>query len=113
MVLLLERVWQEIVPTKIDEYEKLNKEFDELELNKFGYPPKKRWRCLSGPHNIYTIIFEREWASMAKMERIITKAYLDPEIQALQQRIIELIIDTRTEYYVPHFGDVSEILKKE
>ena len=97
----------------MDEYERLDKEFDKIEKDTYKYPPKRRWRCLSGPHSIFTVIFEREWPSMGKMERTTTKAYLDPKIQELQVRLMDILVDSHTEYYVPQFGDVSEILKKE
>ena len=73
------RLIQRIASGKWDDLEELDKKFNEIE-DKLGYPPKKRFRSLSGEYDNNVIIIEREWQSLAKMEKIMTKGVLDPEI---------------------------------
>ena len=48
-----------------------------------------------------TLIVEFQWESMAKMEKIYTKAILDPEYQKLSEEAMPLIEENRWELLVP------------
>ena len=48
------------------------------------------------------IIIERKWESLAKMEKIMTKGFLDPEIQKLSQQLDSIIEWQKIELLVPH-----------
>ena len=101
MVIVIQRLIQEINNGKWDELEPIDKKFTEIE-NKLGYPPKKRYRCLSGPNTTSTIIIERQWESLAKMEKISTKAFLDPEYGKLESQLDSIIKSQKQELLVPH-----------
>ena len=102
MVRVIERMIQEIYPDKFEELEEIDKKFTVVE-NKYGYPPKTRFRCIAGPHDINTVILEREWSSLSKMEKAATKLYLDPEINKLSKELFDIVKRARTELYIPHF----------
>ena len=100
MVVVIQRMVQTIPAGRWDEYEELDKKFDEIE-KKIGYPQKKRLRCLFGAVGSNSIVIEFEWASLSKMEKTITKAYLDPEYQKLLEKLQSLILKATTEIYTP------------
>jgi hypothetical protein len=92
---------QKIANGKWEELEALDKKFNEIE-EKLGYPPKKRFRSLSGSYDNNVIIIEREWQSLAKMEKIMTKGFLDPELDKLGKKLDSILEWQKTELYVPH-----------
>ncbi|MFX0047270.1 MAG: hypothetical protein ACFE8G_03790 [Candidatus Hermodarchaeota archaeon] len=101
MVIVIMRLIQKIANGKWDELEELDKKYTELE-NNLGYPPKKRFRSLTGAYDNNVIIIEREWQSLSKMEKIMTKGFLDPEITKLDKKLDSIIEWQKTELYVPH-----------
>jgi hypothetical protein len=48
------------------------------------------------------IIVEREWQSLSKMEKIMTKGFLDPELAKLYEKLDSIIEWAKTELYAPH-----------
>lgn len=101
MVIVIYRAIQRVANGKLDDLEDIDKKFDEIETQ-LGYPPKKRYRCLSGSLDINTIIIERKWESFAKMEKIMTKGFLDPDLQKLSKKLDSIIEWQKIELYVPH-----------
>ena len=101
MVIVIMRLIQRVTNGKWDELEVIEKKFNELE-DKLGYPPKKRYRSLSGAYDNNVIIIEREWQSLSKMEKIMTKGFLEPELVKLSKKLDSIIDWTKTELYVPH-----------
>jgi len=101
MVIVIMRLIQRVTNGKWDELEDIEKKFNELE-DKLGYPPKKRYRSLSGAYDNNVIIIEREWQSLSKMEKIMTKGFLEPELVKLSKKLDSIIDWTKTELYVPH-----------
>ena len=101
MVIVIMRLIQKIANGKWDELEEIDKKFNEIE-DKIGYPPKKRYRSLSGAYDNNVIIIEREWQSLAKMEKGLTKGFLDPELAKLEKKLGSIIEWQKTELYVPH-----------
>ena len=101
MVIVIMRLIQRIASGKWDDLEEIDKKFNVIE-EKLGYPPKKRFRSLSGAYDNNVIIIEREWQSLAKMEKTITKGFLDPELAKLEKKIESIIEWQKTELYVPH-----------
>ena len=79
---ILERHVRKIHPSKWGEVEEVNKKFDAIE-EKYGFPPKRYYRCFSGTHDVFTSIMEREWESLAAMEAAGEKAFADPQWLAL------------------------------
>ena len=100
MVIVINRLIQRVANGKWDELEEIDKKFNELEAQ-LGYPPKKRYRCLAGD-DTNIIIIEREWQSLSKMEKVMTKGFLDPEIQKLSEKLEKIIEWQKLELYVPH-----------
>ncbi|MFX0072400.1 MAG: hypothetical protein ACFFAO_15050 [Candidatus Hermodarchaeota archaeon] len=101
MVIVLHRQIQIIDPEKWDELEEINKKFDELE-KQIGFPDtKKRWRAVFGTHHLNTHIVEFVWESMAKLEKTMVKALINPEYQKLQEEIAPIIKKNYWEIYTP------------
>ncbi len=101
MVIVIMRLIQRIASGKWDDLEEIDKKFNVIE-EKLGYPPKKRFRSLSGAYDNNVVIIEREWQSLAKMEKTMTKGFLDPELAKLEKKIESIIEWQKTELYVPH-----------
>jgi hypothetical protein len=101
MVIVIMRLFQRVKNGKCDDLEEIDKKCNEIE-EKLGYPPKKRYRSLSGEYDNNVIIIEREWQSLSKMEKIMTKGFLDPELTKLDKKIDSIIDWQKTELYVPH-----------
>jgi hypothetical protein len=88
--MILERMIQKEIPGKWAELEALDQKYNVVEA-RLGYPPKRRYRCMVGGHTTDTIIIEREWDSVAAMEAAYSKAFTDPEHQALNAESISII----------------------
>lgn len=101
MVIVIVKLIQRVANGKWEELEELDKKFNELE-EKLGYPPKKRYRSLSGAYDNNVVIIEREWQSLSKMEKIMTKGFLDPEYVKLSKKLDSIIEWGKMELYVPH-----------
>ncbi len=101
MVIVIQRLIQRVYNGKWDELEKVDKKFTEIEA-KFGFPPKKRYRYITGKYDTNTIVVEREWESMAKLEKLMIKAYLDPEYQKLGDELDSIIESGKQELLLPH-----------
>ncbi len=79
---VIERHIKRVRPGKWAEVEQKEKEYDAVEA-KYGFPPKKNYRCWSGAYDSSTLVMERQWESFAAMEAAYEKAIADPEWQAL------------------------------
>ena len=101
MVIVIYRAIQRVANGKWDDLEDIDKKFNQIE-EQLGYPPKKCYRCISGSLDTNTIIIEREWESFGKMEKIMTKGFLDPELQKLSKKLDSIIDWQKIELYVPH-----------
>lgn len=100
MVIVINRLIQRVANGKFDELEEVDKKFNVLE-EQIGYPPKKRFRALAGP-DTNIIVIEREWQSLSKMEKVMTKGFLDPEYQKLSEKLDKILDWQKMELYVPH-----------
>ena len=101
MVIIIQRLVQRVFNGKWDELEAIDKKFNEME-EKMGFPTKKRYRYLTGPHDTNTIVIEYQWESLAKMEKLMTKAFLDPEYEKLGNQLDSIIESQTFELLVPH-----------
>ncbi|MCP4363433.1 MAG: hypothetical protein GY796_35990 [Chloroflexi bacterium] len=99
-MIVIERQIQKVHPEKWEELEELDKKYDVIE-SRLGYPPKKRCRCIVGGHDVNTLIVERQWESLAKMEAIIEKAFADPGFQGLQAELTTIVASVQFELYQP------------
>jgi len=91
---------QQIRPDKWAELEVLDKKYNVIEA-RLGFPPKKRYSCLTGSHDMNTLIIKREWPSLAAMEATYEKAFADPENQALGVESAAIVMSNREELYMP------------
>ena len=101
MVIVIQRLVQRVYNGKWEELEAIDKKFTEME-DKMGYPPKKRYRYLTGSSDTNTIVIEYQWESLAKMEKLMTKAFLDPEYEKLGSQLDSIIESQKLELLVPH-----------
>jgi len=99
-MITVERLIQHIRPDKWAELEAIDKKFNAIESG-LGFPPKKRYRCISGRDNTDTVIIERQWESMAAMEAAYEKAFADPARQALVAEIVSIVESDQYELYMP------------
>ena len=99
-MIIVERLVQYIYPDKWAELEVLDKKFN-LSEARLGFPPKKRYQSLSGTLKMNTLIIERQWESLAKLEATYEKAMADPEQQALQMESSSIIKSSFWELYMP------------
>jgi hypothetical protein len=95
---VLERHVRTIRPDKWDEIEGIDTKYDAVE-GKYAFPPKRYYRCFSGPHDVFTSIMEREWESLASMEAANEKAFADPHWQALGAEFGTIMETLRIELY--------------
>src|SRR4030042_4788183 len=96
----IERMIQQVRPDKWAELEEIDKRYNAVE-NRLGFPPKKRYQCMMGSHDMNTLIVERQWDSLAAMEATYEKAFAAPEHQALQKEITSIIKSVQMELYMP------------
>lgn len=96
----VERSIQQVRSDKWPELETIDKKYNVVE-SRLGFPPKKRYRCYVGGHDTNTLIVERQWESLAKMEAVYEKAFTDSEWQALGAEIVSIIKSDQNELYVP------------
>jgi hypothetical protein len=96
--MFLERMIQHVRPGKWAELETIDKEYNAIEA-RYGFPPKKRYQALFGGSNSDTLIIEREWESLTKMEATYMPYLNDPETQKLQAKSIQILDSIQTEMY--------------
>jgi len=96
----IERMIMKAHPGKWAKVEVINKKYNAVE-SRLGFPPKKRYECIMGSHDLGTFIVERQWDSIAAMEATYKKAYADTEYQALGNEGTSIIKSTQIELYTP------------
>lgn len=98
MVVVMERLIQKVKPDKWGVLDDLDAKFNAIE-SKIGYPPKKRYRSMIGPLDNDTIIIEREWKSMAEMEKIVLASMGNAELQKLGVQLNDVVEKSWHEVY--------------
>ena len=97
--MILMREVQKIRPGQWEELEEIEKEWQALE-RRAGYPEgKRRYRGISAPHDLDTLIVEVEWESFAAYEKICAKTALEPGFAELVARTEPLIESMSFEFY--------------
>ena len=99
-MVVLERLIQQIRADKWNELEALDKKYNAVE-SRFGFPAKRRYRCVFGANNSDTLIIERQWESMAAMEAAYDKVIADPEWNKLGAEGAAIVESNREELYFP------------
>ena len=100
MMITVERQIQKIRPGKWAELEEIDKNYDAVK-SRLGFPPKRRYRCYIGGHDINTLIIERQWDSLAAMEATYEKAFVDSEWQGIEAQTASIIEGVQFELYAP------------
>jgi hypothetical protein len=95
---VVERRIFKIAAGKWDQINNLEQRFDALEAQ-WGFPPKRRYRCIAGTHDSDTYIFEREWDSLSAAETAGQKAMADQQWQALMQEGEQVFVSSQAELY--------------
>ena len=99
-MIVIERQIQEIYPGKNEALVELDGRYAPINES-YGFTPIKRYWCISGPHDINTSVFERQWESMAAMEAAYENSFDHPDIQALNAEGADIIKSSRIELYTP------------
>jgi hypothetical protein len=99
-MIIVHRQIQQVYPDKWAELEAIDKKYNVVE-GRLGFPPKKRYQCLTGSHEVNTLIVETQWPSLAAMETTYERAMADPEYQALQNKTTSIIKSVHWELYMP------------
>lgn len=98
--MFVERMIQQIFPGKWEELDELDEKYTTYE-DRLGFPPKRRFHCMTGSYDTNTVIIEREWESLAVMEEIYTKAFADPAYQKLGEEASSIVKSSQVELYRP------------
>ena len=91
---------QKVNEGKWQELEEIDKKFDVFE-NRFGFPPKRRYRLFVGGNSMNTLVIERQWESLAQMEAAYEKGMANAEFQALQGELVGIVRDAQIEILLP------------
>lgn len=82
------------------ELETINKKFDIIEAKHKFPQPKRRLQEIIGGHNTDTLNIEYEWESLAQLEATYLPYMADPEVQALQLELNNIIDSNQTEIFM-------------
>ncbi|HVO43560.1 MAG TPA: hypothetical protein VMT34_13095 [Aggregatilineales bacterium] len=96
----IERTTQKVRQGKWEELDEIDKKFNAVEA-RFGFPAKKRYRCVAGNHDGNTLVIERQWASLATMEATYEKIFADSTYQQLVKEVDSVIESNQMELYTP------------
>ena len=94
---IVERQIQTIRPGKWEALEEIDKKNTIIE-ERYGYPPKTRYRYISGENDWNTLIVDREWESLAALEAAHMKLSEDPESKEVNEPIYEIVEIIRMEF---------------
>jgi hypothetical protein len=95
---LLERYVQQLKEGEWDAYMEWEKKWEAIEQRLGGFPTKKHYWAWSGPHNMGTVVWEREWESLSAMEAAYGKEDGDPDFEAMSD-IPSPVASQRIELY--------------
>jgi len=96
---IVERHVQKLESNQWQAYQEREKKFADIEERLGDYPQKRHYRTVSGNNDIRTVVWEREWESMAAMEASYEKLGAEPDFQdAVRMPGVE---SERVELYVP------------
>jgi hypothetical protein len=78
--------------------EELDHKYTAVE-SKNGFPAKRRYRGMSAPNNVDTLVIEREWDSMAAFDKAFDSVMADPEWNDLNAGNQGVVLSTHVEFY--------------
>jgi hypothetical protein len=97
---VLERLTQKIRPDQWEALEAIDKQFDRIESG-FGFPPKRRYRLMIGGRSSNTLVVEREWESLAALEKAYEGLMTSAEWVSLMNESSSVIEDGQFEILMP------------
>lgn len=80
-------------------YRDWEKAWESVESRIGGFPPKRHYSLIAGGDNMGTMVWEREWESMAVMDAAYTKMFDDSEVERLADSGSEILEGERMELY--------------
>ena len=95
---VIERRIQRVRAGMRDRVMDLEKRFAEAEAP-YGVPTKRHLLCIGGPYDLQTIIWEREWPSLAELEAAVEKTYSNPVFKPLMEEAGTVFESTRNELF--------------
>jgi len=101
---IMERCTQEINAEGWKVVGELERAFEAAEEKMGGVPKKRRYLLMYGGQAQGTMVWEREWESMAAIEAYGAKAETDPDFQAAFKRVAGVFANGRFELFA-HFED--------
>jgi hypothetical protein len=96
----MQRVLQNVKPDKVQQFLQWEKAWQVVN-DRLGGPPKRYYRAAMGTDDVYTIIWEREFESLAVLEAYSEKVSQDPrpELKALGFEAYDVVAWHRNELY--------------
>ena len=96
---VMERRIMFINPGKWDDMLSLEAEWNALEAS-LGYLSPKRWtRSIAGPIGFMSLIWERDWDSVAASEEAYARLFAVPECKILLEKTEDCVSDMKNEFY--------------
>lgn len=95
---VIERRIQKVRDGKRDQVMALEHRFEEAEAA-YNAPAKRRYLCIGGPYDLDTMIWEREWPSLAAMEAAYEQFFSNAALVALSAEADAVFADGRNELY--------------
>ncbi len=96
---VLERQVQKVKRGKASAYYEWEKHWAEIEAQVGGFPTKRYYQVIAAGDDLTTVVWEREWDSLAAAEAAYEKSLVDPRSGELMgESILE---DERRELYMP------------
>jgi len=96
--MVLEKLTQHVRPDKWAELEAIDKRYNVVEA-RFGFPTKRRYQAMFGGQDGNTLIIEREWESLAKLEATYMPYLNDPETQKLNAESALILKSSQNELF--------------
>jgi hypothetical protein len=80
-------------------YREWEQKWEAVEKRLGGFPTKKHYSLISGSDDFGTMVWEREWDSLAAMEAAYDRLFADPEAKSLGSNAPSIYSGERIEYY--------------
>ena len=80
-------------------YEEWEQKWETIEQRLGGFPAKRHYGLISGREDFGTVVWERDWPTMAAMEAAYDKSNVDSEANSLGSTASSLYNSERIEYY--------------
>jgi hypothetical protein len=96
--MIMERCMQQVIGS-FEAVESIEKEFDALEAKMGNVPAKRRYWAMYGSLPFTTMVWERDWESMAVLEAYNNKTMADPEWAPMFEKAGKVFGESHRELY--------------